>query len=90
MDEKELLLNINLGTPTRFDEYEGNYLRYEITKISGRKFFMSSSGWELSISNNELNETEKYSNDFFLFFRIFFLDHLNHYLIFIIFTLKMI
>ena len=29
--------NISLGQLTRFDEYEWNYLRYEIMKVFGRK-----------------------------------------------------
>ena len=49
MNEKNLFLNISLGPQMHFNEYGLNYLRYEITKISGKKYFRLSSGWELWI-----------------------------------------
>ena len=50
--------NISLSRPTRFDQDEWNYLRYEITRISGGRYFKSASRWELWIWNNGLNDTE--------------------------------
>ena len=58
--------------PTRFDQYEWNYLRYEITEISGVMYFRSSSGWELWIQNNVFNDTEKYSKMIMTWNIIFF------------------
>ena len=43
------------------DTFRRNYLRYEMTKISGIKNLISSIGWKISISNNGLNNTEIYS-----------------------------
>ena len=43
------------------DAFRRDYQRYEMTKISGRKYFMSSSGWELCILNNGLDDRGKYS-----------------------------
>ena len=64
MDEKNLLINIILSPPTRLEEYEKNYLRYEITEISGKKYFWSVPAsavhilkkyfWSFSCGNYEL------------------------------------
>ena len=39
--------------------FRRDYLRYEIPKISGRKYFKLSSGKELWIQNSSLNEYRK-------------------------------
>ena len=45
MNEKKLSLNIIYVSSA--DAFRQNNLKYEIIKISGRKYFMLSSGWEL-------------------------------------------
>ena len=40
---RKFINNISLSPPTCFDQYKWNYLRYEITEISGGRYFRSSS-----------------------------------------------
>ena len=61
---RKFINNIRYNPPTHFDQHEWNYLRYGITEISDRMYFRLSSGWELWIQNNDLNDREKYSRKY--------------------------